>query len=178
MTVKVYASLAEHIVDPNAQLARDLVDDPLERGAKRQILRSVRDDPLAGMYSRSQIDDAQFRAGRMWQGCYESASIGSIQAIDPTKEAVDGGRMRDMLTDRQSRAMAELRGADRALGLEGAALIRDVLGVERLAISAAAAKRGCTSQAEVKYIGRRFRESLETLAVHWGFAARKRHHGP
>jgi hypothetical protein len=156
----------------NAVVAPVVVDDPFSnRGEKIEVMRSLRDDPLAGMFSRAQIDDAQYRAGRQWQSFHEQSAIGALGAIDPTKEAVDGGRMRDVLTDKQAKAIMELRRIEPVLGMEGAALVRDVLGA-RMSIAVAAARRGCMSEAEAKYIGRRFRESLETLAVHWGFAGK------
>lgn len=157
----------------NAQVSPAIVDDPYsDRGEKLQLLRSTRDDPLAGMLSRDQIDEAQFKAGRKWQQLHESSTIGAIQAIDPGKEAVDGGKMRDFLTDRQIRAFEELSKAAAELGGFGGSLIFRIL-AERKSISEAADFFGCRSQREVDYIGRRFRECLETLAVHWGYAQPK-----
>lgn len=155
----------------NSVLGVKVVDDPYEMGSKLQVLVSLRDDPLAGMYSRGQIDDAQLAGGRKWQRHYEEAEIGGIRAIDPTKEAVDGGRIPEPITDRQIIAFRELTRADKELGQEGRALIRDILG-GRMSVSQAAVRRGLTRQREIDYVGYRFRECLDTLAVLWNFAGR------
>lgn len=156
----------------NSKVAKAIVKDPYaQNGESIQVLRSVRDDPLAGMHARQQIDDAQFVAGRRWQAHFEGAEVGLIRAIDPAKEFVDGGNFPDPLPDRKVEAMAALREADKALGWEGRAIVRTVLG-DRLTVNEAAHARGARSEAEIKYVGRRFRECLETLAVLWGFAGR------
>ncbi len=157
----------------NSSVAMTTVDDPTEKGKTQPAVRSLRDDPLAGMYSRSQIDSAQFQAGRYWQKAYEGAEIGSVRAIDTTKEAVDGGRFFGPDTDKQSKSLADLNASFRELGKEGSAIVRDILGA-RMSIKMAAASRGLTSKSEQEYIGRRFRECLETLAILWGYAPGKK----
>jgi hypothetical protein len=78
----------------NAMVAPIIVDDPLEMGSKLVVMRSLRNDPLAGLHSRQFIDDAQFWGGRSFQRDFEAAERGP-KAIDPSKEAVDGGQMRN-----------------------------------------------------------------------------------
>lgn len=134
-----------------------------------RVLRSVRDDPLAGMLSRGQIDAAQFEAGRLWQQYREDSEIGGAQAIDTTKEAVDGGRFKEPDITKLSKALRELRAANEDLGAYGASLIEDILG-RRMSIADVAAARSMPRQREIDYIGRRFRECLESLARLWGFA--------
>ena len=69
------------------------VKDPYDpNGAKLTVLRQTRGDPLGRLHAHSQIDDAQYHAGRRYQGDRERADRGA-RAIDPTKEAVDGGRL-------------------------------------------------------------------------------------
>jgi hypothetical protein len=164
---KIHERLAEI---PAAQIGSTvvaIVDDPYSQvGAQIAVVRSTRDDPLAGMFARAQIDLAQFSAGRQWQRIHEQAAVGAIKAIDPTQEAVDGHCARpEPFTDRQRRAFAELKVAAVALGYEGDKLIRDILG-ERVSLLDASIRRGRSK----KYIGQRFREALETLAKLWGYA--------
>jgi hypothetical protein len=156
----------------NALVAPVEVDDPYEEGAKIMVLRSTRHDPLAEMKSKDQIDQCDYIAGRHWQAAWENAEIGSVRAIDPTREAVDGGRLPDMLTDIQRRAMQDLKAARGALGREGHSLICDVLG-RGLSIGQAASNRGLSSEADRKYTGKRFRECLSTLAIRFGYANRE-----
>jgi hypothetical protein len=153
----------------NSRVAEAVVDDPLELGAKLKVLRSVRDDPLAAMHSRGQIDTAMFAAGREWQLHHENTQIGSIGAIDTTKEAVDGGRIPEPITDRQIKAIRKLGEADRELGPFGSALTRSVLGT-RLSIAEVAIQHKYTTAREHNYLSHRFRECLDTLAKLWGYA--------
>lgn len=159
-----------------ALVAPAVVEDPhaLAPGEKIVVLRSLRDDPLAALHSNKQIDEAQYKAGRTWQRAYEQAEVGGLRSVDLSRDFVDGfGSSRDNVGAGQSRALASLARVSAALGLEGEAIVRDVLGA-RMTFAVAAAKRGLTSEAERKYIGRRFRECLETLAVIYGYAMPRR----
>lgn len=155
-----------------------VIDNPLAtvdgENRKRESIRSLRDDILAQMHSRNQIDDAMFHAGRKWEEYHEGTAIGAVSAIDPTKEAVDGGRLPELVNERIVKAFKELRRADAELGFQGRTMIRYVLGksttdgghsIQRYGMSL-----GMTTQREFDYLGRRFRECLETLAKLWGYA--------
>lgn len=155
----------------NAQVAADEVDDPYEAGGKIVVLRSTRHDPLFDLKAKGMIDQCDYVAGRHWQAAWENAEIGGVRGIDPSKEAVDGGRIPEVLTDVQRRAVQDLKAARGALGAEGERLIRDVLG-EGLSIGQAALRRGLPSESDRKYLGKRFRECLSTLAVRFGYATR------
>jgi hypothetical protein len=153
----------------NAQVVLAEVDDPYEPGGRIVVLRSTRHDQLADMLARSQIDQCDYSAGRHWQAAWENAEIGGVRAIDPSKEAVDGGRLPEVLTDRQRDAMYELKACRGVLGLWGDELIRDVLG-RAMSLHQASASRGLTGEKNRKYVGQRFRECLSTLALHYGYA--------
>jgi hypothetical protein len=158
----------------NAHVAAVVVDDPYEQGAKVTVLRSLRDDPLAAMHNAQQIDHAQFIAGRHWQRAFELAEIGGVKAIDAAKEAVDGGGIyQPSITDIQIKAFSDLYKAMTSLGMEGDALIRDVLG-RHMTIAQAADKRRLYSELERKYVGRRFRECLDTLVLAFGYGNKAR----
>lgn len=170
----------------NAKIVEDVVDDPYSIiGEKLRINRSVRDDILMQLHARDQLRSpaerdaeekserhsgrARFEAGRKWQRYYEYSEIGAVRAIDPTKEAVDGGRASESLTTLQIVAFGELNDARKALGQDGYDLVRDVLGL-RLSLTESALKRGLGNRDGRAYVGRRFRECLERLARLWGFA--------
>lgn len=156
----------------NSVVSVAIVQDPYSTTGERiQVLRSVRDDPVAGMHARGQVDDAQLAAARKWQALHEGAEIGSISAIDPGKEAVDGGRIPEPITDRQIKAIRGLAEADKRLGHDGKALVMDILG-RRIGIREAAEKRGEFTRSGWEYTGKRFRECLESLAILWGFAGK------
>lgn len=153
----------------NSVVTPVVVDDPLDRTAKLRVLRSLRDDPLAGMHARQQIDDAQLAAGRLWQRYHEHSEIGGARAIDPTKEAVDGGRFKEPDISRMSKALVEMKKARLELGKFGASLMYDVL-ARRMSIAEVAKTRMMHRQREVDFLSMRFRECLNTLAKCWGFA--------
>jgi hypothetical protein len=156
----------------DAQLAPQEVDDPFELGGKIIVMRSIRNDPLAALHARSHIDDAQYHGGRAFQRDFEVAERGP-GAIDPSKEAVDGGRIPEPITDAQQAAVARLGTADRELGQHGSAIVRAVL-IHGMSIEQVGASRGTTKEPELKYLGRRFRECLDCLAKVYGFAMEAR----
>jgi len=148
------------------------VDDPVEIGAKLMVLRNTRNDPLAGMHSRKFINEAQYQAGRAFQNDFETAERGP-QAIDPGKEWVDGGRLPEPITERQQQATLKLAEVHNALGLDGSAIVSDVL-IHGIGISQLVSRRGYQGEHWRKYFGRRFNECLNTLAVVYGFAMENR----
>jgi hypothetical protein len=117
-----------------------VVDDPIEFGAKLLVTRITRDDPLAKLHARRQIDDAQYYAGRAYQKDWETAERGP-RAIDPTKEAVDGGRMPEPITDAQKQAAGRLNAVIKQIGADGVCIIHDFL-IDRMTIAGLAERRG------------------------------------
>ena len=112
----------------NAEVASVEVDDPLglAPGEKIIALRSIRNDPLARLHSHRQIDDSQYRGGRAFQHDWEKAERGP-QAVDPSREYVDGVQTREPITEGQRKAVLRLNRAQRELGADGSALVYDVL---------------------------------------------------
>jgi hypothetical protein len=147
----------------NAVVARAVVDDPYEPGTQITVLRSLRDDPLARLLARKQIAQHQYEAGRAWQRDYEASEIGSVKAIDPTVEAVDGRRFVDPFSDKQRGAMLRLEEDRAMLGELAASVVRDVLG-RRLMIHQVVAARGLTGKHDLEFYGRVFREALNVIA--------------
>jgi len=150
------------------------VDDPLalEPGDKIVTLRSIRNDPLARLQSHRQIDEAQYQGGRAFQDDWEKAERGP-QAVDPTREYVDGGRAREPITEGQRKAVLRLNRAERELGAVGAALVHEVL-ILGMTMEQIGQRRGFRGQRWNDYFARRFRECLERLALVYGFATERR----
>ena len=163
---------------PNSDYPKGLypmiVDDPyaLEPGEKTVAMRNTNDDPLAKLHVRHQIDEAQYHAGRAFQEDFETAERGP-QAIDPSKEAVDGGRMPEPITEAMRKAVVRLSKAERALGADGSALTHAIL-IRRQTCSQIAQARDLKGEGWEKYFGKRFRECLDCLAIVYGFAMEKR----
>jgi hypothetical protein len=159
----------------NAVTATVEVDDPYPvPGVSRRIkaTASLRDDPLRRLHVRRQIDDPGYYAGRHWQRLYEQTEIGGLRAIDPSVEAVDGGRFPELITDVQRRAWYELNRLSRALGQDGDALVRDVLG-NGLFVYESAVKRGIFNERGVRALSNKLKECLDILAFELGFIPRR-----
>lgn len=154
----------------NAEVAAVEVDDPLglDPGDKIVTLRSIRNDPLARMHSHRHIDEAQYAGGRAFQDDWEKAERGP-QAVDPTREYVDGGRPREPITERQRKAVLRLNRVERELGADGAALVHEVL-ILGMTMEQIGQRRALHGQRWIDYFARRFRECLDRLALIYGFA--------
>ena len=154
----------------NADVAEVEVDNPLalDPGEKIMAIRSVRSDPLGRLHSHRQIDEAQYRGGRAFQNDWERAERGP-QAVDTTREYVDGTSTREPLTESQRQAVLRLNRVERELGTDGAALVHDVL-VLGLTMDQIGQRRAVRTQRWNDYFARRFRECLDRLALIYGFA--------
>jgi hypothetical protein len=158
----------------NAEVAAVEVDDPLalEPGEKIVTLRSLRNDPLGRLHSHRQIDEAQYQGGRAFQDDWEKAERGP-RAVDPTREYVDGGQVREPITERQRKAVLRLNRAERELGADGSGLVHEVL-ILGMTMEQVGQRRGLRTQRWSDYFARRLRECLDRLALIYGFATEKR----
>ena len=158
----------------NAEVVAVEVDDPLalEPGEKIVALRSIRNDPLGRLYSHHQLEEAQFQAGRAFQNDWERAERGP-QAVDPSRDYVDGVQAREPVTESQRKAVLRLNRAERELGADGSALVHDVL-VRGMTMEQVGQRRGVASQRWKDYFSRRFCECLDRLALVYGLATDKK----
>lgn len=146
---------------------------PSGDGSTLTVIRNIRGDTLAALRSRNQIDEHQYMAGRHWETVWRHAEIGGVKAANPMKEPVDGGGVIvEPITDRQRKAVSDLRRADADLGIKGAVLIRSVLG-RGISLDAIAKDVGTGTERDRVYFGRLFRDCLDTLAVTFCYADRK-----
>jgi hypothetical protein len=150
------------------------VDDPvgLEAGDKIVTLRSIRNDPLARLHSHRQIDEAQYQGGRAFQDDWEKAERGP-QAVDPSREYVDGGQYREPIAEGRRKAVLRLNRAERELGADGSVLVHEVL-IPGMTMDQICQRRGLRGQRWLDYFARRFRECLDRLALIYGFATERR----
>jgi len=145
------------------------VDDPYERGGRITVIRQMRGDPLARLHAHGQIDEAQYHAGRAFQRDWETAERGA-RAIDPSKEAVDGGRIPEPLSDQQAAARTRLIEVQRDLGRRLSRVLEAViihgLTMEQIAQSKA--------QSLIKLQGNLLRTALNELAIIYGLSNARR----
>ena len=112
-----------------ADVASSVEEDPYAPGDRIVVLRSIRDDPLAGLRSRGHIDQAQFQAGRRWQACHERAGTAEGNGHGPNQGA--GGRPWPEpgdITDVSWMRPKQLRCGQRGAGARGDRLVNGVLG--------------------------------------------------
>ena len=145
------------------------IDDgnALEFGEKTVVVIAVR-ETLPSLRARNVIDEAQYQAGRRFESFFYATNAG-LKAINLETPYVDTSFNGISISDAHCDAVEGLKRADRALGLEGSSLMRDVL-IAGMSFVQIASLRGMKSEVEIKYIGKRFRECLDTLAKHFGFA--------
>jgi hypothetical protein len=158
----------------NAEVVAVEVDDPLalEPGEKIVTMRSIRNDPLGRLHSHRQIDEAQYQGGRACQPDWERAERGP-QAVDPSREYVDGVQTREPITEGQRRAVLRLNRAEREIDADGSALVHDVL-VHGMTMEQIGLRRGLRTQRWKDYFSRRFCECLDRLALIYGFATKRK----
>ncbi len=164
-TVMVYQRHASDVTlgTPAAPI---VVDDPLEPGKQLEVLRSLRDDPLAALHARGWIDQPQYLGGRHYQGAFALAENKRGQTWN--FDRVDGGRIPEPdLSGAQIKAIADVKRARQALGPVGISIADAVL-CDGMQINTVAERRGWPD----RYVGARFRECLDTLAVVFGYATR------
>jgi hypothetical protein len=155
----------------NAVVAEIEIDDPYEKGAKLVMMRSLRDDPLARLHARKQIDEAQYEAGKQYREEWEKAERGP-RAIDPSKEYVDGGQFPEPLTEVQRAAVASLTRVGRILGIQTEHVLRRVL-CGNLFPGQVAAELGLLSPRDAEHMAWLFRQGLEILAKEYGFVLKR-----
>jgi hypothetical protein len=158
----------------NVEVAAVEVDDPLALapGEKIVTLRSIRNDPLGRLHAYRLLDEAQYQGGRALQDDWEQAERGP-QAVDPSREYVDGVRTREPITERQRKAVLRLNRVNRELGADGSVLVHEVL-ILGMTMEQVGQRRALHGQRWIDYFAKRFRECLDRLALIYGFATEKR----
>jgi hypothetical protein len=138
--------------------------------------RRSRDLPRNAEVAAIEVDDpfdeAQYQGGRAFQSDWEKAERGP-QAVDPTREYVDGAQRREPITEGQRKAVLRLNRAERELGADGAALVHEVL-ILGMTMEQVGQRRALRGQRWIDYFARRFRECLDRLALIYGFATEQR----
>jgi hypothetical protein len=150
------------------ELGTRMVDDPYERGARLEVVVNLLESPLDRWRAHQDIDLAQYEAGERFRSAWERVGIGGARAFDWRREAVDGGKLRDPLSDGFSRAAATLRDALATLGGSSYRLVVQVIGERKFPSTIAKTKF------EEKYFSRLVRDSLTELAERWGMIAHGR----
>lgn len=158
--------IAVTIDDPEFSYSHE--DGKLGNRRKSPAIANVRESPVAWMFKHDQLEVHQLEAANKFRKYYERTG-GTIQAMDTTKEPVDGGKVTDGLTDRKLHSAKELALAEKKLGKQGYKLVEQVCG-ECLWLNQIEPTKHYQRLA-----GRRLRESLDTLAFFWNLSSVNTH---
>lgn len=152
------------------------VDNPLysrahdgDRTNPRRITVAYnsRESYVGFLHAKEAITDAEKMAGDRIRKAFEAMGGSGARAMDYSRVFVDGGNIPEPIGAAQLEAGRVLKFAAMALGPQGYELTLALAGMCKWPEEMAQTRR------KREYIGQRFRECLETLAVHWGYQRSK-----
>lgn len=128
---------------------------------------NMRESYVGWLFARGLIDGGEKRAADKVRQAYERMGGAGASAIDYGREHVDGGHIAQTITDSHLLAAGVLRDALSWLGQEGYSLTM------KLAAEGRWLAELSNDERRREFLGNRFRECLDTLAVNWGFKMRR-----
>lgn len=153
------------------QIGERKVADPMEPGRTVVAQVNVRESSIDHMASRGRINTAQQEAGERFRKLWEKAAVGRSQAMDTSKEPVDGGGVGDPISDDLVRAAEELAKVLRVTGQAGAQLLIAIVGegkrIEDVATHWSRAGGIVTGRRAEGYVTGRMIEALDELVRLW-----------
>lgn len=148
-----------------------VVSDPLEPGQRYAAVVNVRESSIDHMASRGRINTAQSEAGQRFRRLWEKAAVGRNQAMDPSKEFVDGGGATDPISDDLVKAAAELAKIMRVAGPIGSQLLISIVGegnrIEDTAKGWSKSGGAVKGERAEGYVTGRMIEALDDLVSFW-----------
>jgi hypothetical protein len=148
-----------------------LIDDPLEPGQRYNSIVNVRESSIDHMASRGRINTAQSEAGQRFRKLWEQAAVGRNQAMDTTKEFVDGGGIVDPISDALVKASIELNRILRVVGPIGSQLLISLVGegarIEDTAKNWSKSGGAVKGERAEGYVTGRMVEALDDLVKFW-----------
>ena len=161
---KTYDRRATDILE-KAQVIAVEIACPINPQDNIVVLKSVRDDYLLKVHSKDEIDDNGLRVGRDLQWAYENLEMGTIKAIDTTRDRVDGGALYDPLVDdRRGKALKHIEWATKVIGRAHEPIMRDFLAFG-LWPGQVARKRGYDTDQMANHFSWLFKQCLVQLAL-------------
>lgn len=137
-----------------------------EKGFPRKVKATVnvRESAVGTLAARKLIDASQAQAAVRFRRHWEAVGGAGAQAIDYSRDKVDGGQIADPIDIQQMRAAKHLAEAERTLGERNYALVRSVCGEGRAMAELYQEKRDRLTATD------NLRMSLDDLARIWGIA--------
>ena len=122
------------------------------------------------LFHRGTVDEAEFIAAKRSCAVYETIGGAGARAIDYGRQQVDGGQIAQSVTEAQLYASQTLHQMLKVLGSEGYHLTLNLTGAGLWPRDLAGEDE---QRQRSRYIGERFKECLDVLAVHWGLKQRQ-----
>lgn len=137
-----------------------------EKGFPRKVRASVniRESAVGTLAARKLIDEAQAQAAIRFRRHWETTGGVGAQAIDYSRDRVDGGQIADPIDIAQLRAARYLAEAERTLGERNYHLVRSVCGEGKAMTELYETKRERLTATD------NLRASLDDLCRIWGIA--------
>lgn len=137
-----------------------------EKGFPRKVKATVnvRESAVGTLAARKLIDQSQAEAAIRFRRHWEATGGVGAQAIDYSRDKVDGGQIADPIDIKQMRAARHLAEAERTLGERNYALVRSVCGEGKAMTELYQEKRDRLTATD------NLRMSLDDLARIWGIA--------
>lgn len=155
----------ERYVD-NPDFSRDHIEGRLGNVRKTPATINFRESAIATLAQKGAIDPAQTAAADKFRQFWEALGGSGVLAMDWTREAVDGGRAAQAISDRQMAAGIELKRCRAILGEHGYLIVRLVAGERRSLHEICGNRRERDTTADL------LRIHLTRLAEHWGLSTR------
>lgn len=166
-----------------AAFIQDYVENPYaglpkkgQAKGQERVYRRTSDNPLLTLLARQYIDQAQFIAAQKYLNAHLISTGQSGQAMDYTRQRVDGGNAALTLTEKQVQASDVLRQANRELkanGVNEKSPMEAVLRVQKIVGEGFSVTqycqviRGLKSSKSVSKQMKCLREDLTVLAQFW-----------
>ncbi len=161
------------VEDP--EFSHDHVEGKLGNTRFKTVARNRRESGISELAAKGALNAAQVAAADRFRALFEAMGGAGARAIDPAKEAVDGGRIPDPISTRAFQAGVELKKAaehvQKSHGLYGYKLVCYVAGEGRTIRELTQTRRQRDTMTDY------LRMCLTSLAEFWGFQTQQRRAG-
>ncbi|MBY3361254.1 hypothetical protein HFN97_26130 [Rhizobium laguerreae] len=175
MTAKRKKPTGELEWQPKIKVEKVTIDNPFYSKAhqgieanpvKIQAQMNIRESAIVTLAARKQINEAQLAAATRFRALYEAMGGAGAGSFDYSREPVDGGGMREALTEQQIRAGQELKRCREILGIRAYDIMSKVAGQGYAIGELANSHRERTTLADY------LKDGLDEMARNWGYENR------
>ncbi|NEJ10329.1 hypothetical protein GR238_33720 [Rhizobium leguminosarum] len=160
---------------PKIKVEKVTIDNPFYSKAhqgvganpvKIQVQMNIRESAIVTLAARKQINEAQLAAATRFRALYEAMGGAGAGSFDYSREPVDGGGLREPLSEQQIRAGQELKRCREILGFKAYDIMSKVAGQGYAIDELAKSHRERTTLADY------LKDGLDEMARNWGYENR------